>query len=232
MATQMMWPPGFFGSGSGVGEDGVVAVAGVDRVDGDEVELAQVGALAQGGGDLGVGLGDHLVGEGVGDAVLVDGDERDGAGAVRVAEASEDAGRGQAQAGAAAHGLGLDQLAVAGAALSVAGDAPFLVLLLVDRQDAPALGGEAEDAEHAPRVDAKPADQPGLMRMLLPFDRGEPGKDAVAGAERGIALFRDDEDLCLAGASTPDSSGWAKRSPCASGLMPRTATGGSAPGAA
>ena len=122
----------------GVGEDGVVVVAGVGGVDGDEGERAQVLALAEGQRARGFGLGEGGLGELVGDAVLVDGDERDGFRRGRVAEAGGDAGARQAVRAGLADLLGLDQLARAGSAAVALGDQPVAVGALVDGGDAAA----------------------------------------------------------------------------------------------
>ena len=187
----------------GMGEDGVVAVARVGRVDGDEGQVAQILAALETCGFHGVGLGDGVVGELVGDAVLVDRDERHRARLGRVAEPGDDAGRGQAEAVARAGLFGLDQLAVPGAVGGAGGDAPFAVGALVDGQDAPALGALAEDAEDLSRIGADLADQAPLVAVGVGAHLGEAGEDAVALAQRGIGLARDEEDAGLGPLAVP-----------------------------
>ncbi len=86
MATQTIQPPAFFGVGVGLGVDGVVVVAGVDRVDGDERQVAQVVAALQRRRLGGLGLGLGVLGEAGRDAVGVDGDQRGGARIVLAAD--------------------------------------------------------------------------------------------------------------------------------------------------
>ena len=68
-----------------------------------------------GSGLRGLGLGERRLGELVGDAVLVDGDQRDRPRRRGVAEPGDDAGARQAVAARGADLLGLDELALAGA---------------------------------------------------------------------------------------------------------------------
>ena len=185
---------GVLGVGVRFGIDRIVAVAGVGRVDGDESDIAQVAAFAHRDRDGGVRLGNCGVGELVGDAVLVDGDQRHGAGAGGVAKARGDANGGQTEAGFA-DTFSLDQFAVFCAARGIAGDAPFLVLpLLVDGDDAPAFRAFAENPQHLEGIRAKPADQPGFVGVVLAFDLCQAGEDAVPRTKGGIALLRQDQD--------------------------------------
>ena len=78
------------------GKDGVIPVAGIDRVNGDQINVAQILALAEGGQNAPVSFGNHGIGELVGDAVLVNGNQADGAGTRRVAQPRGDAGLRQA----------------------------------------------------------------------------------------------------------------------------------------
>ncbi len=102
MATQRTWPPAFFGSSSACGVAGVVMVARVRRVDGDQRQVAQILAALEAGGLRRVGLGDHLVGEVVGDAVLVDGDQRDGSRRGRIAQTARRCARAAGPCGPSA----------------------------------------------------------------------------------------------------------------------------------
>lgn len=170
---------GVGGVSVGLGIDGVVVVAGVDGVDGDEGEVAEVFAALRGGGLGGVGLGDHGVGEVVGDAVLVDRDEGDGLGGGGITQSIQYLGLRQAEA-AAAGLLGLDQLAVAGVQGVIAPDAPVLVLALVDGNDAAALSLFPENPQYFLGVGAELADQAGLVVGIAALDLGQAGEDAVA----------------------------------------------------
>ena len=59
----------------GFGVDGVVEVAGVFAVDGDEGRVAEVFAISEGDGSGGFGFGDGGLGEDGGDVVGVDADQ-------------------------------------------------------------------------------------------------------------------------------------------------------------
>ena len=184
--------------GVSLGKDRVIAVAGVHRVDGDKVQIAQILALAQRGDDAAVGFGNHGVGELVRNAVLMDGNQADGAGTRRVTQPGRDAGLRQADH-ALAHQLALDQFAVAGTAREIARHAPFLVRSLVDRQDAtaPILGfGSigAEDSQHLQRIGPQGPDQPRFIVVILPANLGQPRQDPVARTKGRITLLRQDQD--------------------------------------
>ncbi len=179
-------PVGVLGVVVGFGKAGVVVVARVRRVDGDERDLAQILAAGEACGLLAVGLLDHVVGEVVGDAVLVDRDERDGLGRRRIAEARHDPRAGQTHAGFRAALFGLDQFAVLRTRGGAGRHRPFAVGTLVDGHDAPALGPLAENAQHAARVGADLADKPRLVVMFAPLDAGEPAEDTIAFTQGGI----------------------------------------------
>jgi hypothetical protein len=98
-----------------MGMHGVVPVARIGRVDGDKRQVAQVRAPGQARGFAGVRLGDHGVGEGVGDAVLMDRDQADGPGRAGIAQPLDDARLRQAHAPLRPGLFGLHQLAVPGA---------------------------------------------------------------------------------------------------------------------
>ncbi|MPL88767.1 hypothetical protein SDC9_34794 [bioreactor metagenome] len=169
---------------------GVVAVARVGRVDGDEGQRGQILAALETRGRLGIGLGDDLVGEVVGDAVLMDRDQRDRARRGRIAQPVEHARLRQAEPPLRAGLLRLDQLAVARVIRGACRHHPFLGLALVDRHDPPALGALAEDADDAVLRAADLADRPRLVDVAVALDRGDAGKDAVARAKRWLALRR------------------------------------------
>ena len=116
------------------GVDGIVVVARIDGIDGEEIERAQVGAA----GELRrlelLRLGQHGVRELVGDAVGVHGDQADLALVLRVAERLDDARLRHAVAVRAAE-LEAHEVAGLGAALIAGRDRPLLELLAVDRVD-------------------------------------------------------------------------------------------------
>ena len=139
----------------GLGENGVVMVLGVGRVDGDEADRAPVLALealglhARGAGGF-RGL-DGFGAEQVGDRMGVDGDEADRLFAVHRAQPLAHLGDRETQA-PARKGFDTDEIAVAGLAAIGLGDAEFLVAhLLVHRHDAAAAGARvfAKHAEDA-----------------------------------------------------------------------------------
>ena len=77
---------GVLGVNVGNRVDGVVVVAGIDRVDGDERQGAQIGAAGKSRRFKGFAFGDDAFGEVVGDAVGVDRDQADLALVVGVAK--------------------------------------------------------------------------------------------------------------------------------------------------
>ena len=114
----------------------------------------------------GLGLGQRRVGEIVGDAVLVDGDQRDRFRRRRIAEARDDLRARQAVAAGAAHLLGLDQFALARAGAVAGLDPPVAVGPLVDGGDAAAGFALVVDADHPRRPHADAADHPGGERRV------------------------------------------------------------------
>ena len=177
-----------------LGADRVVVVAGIRWVDGDEGEGAQVLALAEGRRAGGVGFRQHGVGKGVGDAVLVDRDQRHRPRGGGVAEARDDAGAGQAVAAGRTDLLGLDQFAVAGAGAVGGRDHPVAVGALVDGGDPAAGLGVVIDADDPLRPHADAADHPGGEGGVGTLERGHPTEQPVAGAERGIVAAGEDLD--------------------------------------
>ena len=171
-----------------VGRDvaGIVMVAGVSGVDGQQVHLAQVFAALDRRGLRGVSLCHHGIGEVVRDAVLVDRDEADGARPGGIAEARDDARLGQTHAALGAALLRLHQLAILCAAGGAGGDDVLAVGPLVDRHDAATLGLRAVYAEDAFGVGPDAADHPGEVGMRLSRSFGQAGKDAVARAQRRV----------------------------------------------
>ena len=175
------------------GADGIVAVARIGRVDGEQWQIAQVFARAHGGCNAAVSLGHHGVGEGVGDAVLVNGNQRYSTRARRVAQACGDAGMGQAHL-ALADQFSLDQLAVAGIGGGIAGHAPFFIRALVDRHNPPAFGPKAENAQHLGRIAAQGANQAGFIAVIFAVNLGQARQNAVASAQGRVALLRHDQN--------------------------------------
>ncbi len=178
-------------------------VAGVRGVDRDKRQVAQVGAVAKVRGHLPVGLGDHVVGEGVGDAVLVDRDERHGLRRRRVAQPRDDTRLRQAKAVLWPDPLGLDQFAVLRAVGLARGHQPFAIRALVDGHKASALGRLAEHAKDLERVRPDAPDHPRLVGVAFGVHLGHAGEDAVAIAQRGVAVARDDQDARLGPLALP-----------------------------
>ena len=135
----------------GHGVNRIIAVTGIDGVNRDQGQITQILAPLQANGGGLVGLGDHRIGELVGDAVLVNGDQADRAGAGGITEPGNDARLRQAHA-AVANGLALDQFPIARAVGRIAGDAPFLVLALVDGHNPPAFMAVAVNAQNLKRI--------------------------------------------------------------------------------
>ncbi len=178
----------------GMGADGIVVVAGVGGVDGDQRQGAQVFAVAERNRAGGFGLGQHGVREGVGDAVLVDGDQRDRLRGRGIAQAGDDAGAGQAVAAGLADLVGLDQFTVAGAAAVAGADLPVAVAALVDGGDAAAGFALVIDADHPLRPHADAADDARGERGVRAVEHGHPAEQAVAGAERRVVAAGEDAD--------------------------------------
>ncbi len=195
-------PAGVFGVWVGLGADGIVAVARIGGVDGQQRQGAQILARTQWCGLGGIRLGNGGVGEMVGDAVLVDGNQADGAGAGRIAQPRGDARLRQAKA-AGAGLFAFDQFAIACAARVVTPDAPFLVLALVDRNDPPAFGFSAENAQHAQGIGADLADQAGLIGVVFGHHLCQARKDAVAFGKGRVILAGDEEDAGLCAFARP-----------------------------
>ena len=183
-----------------------------------------------GDGAGGLGLGERGLGELVGDAVLVDGDERDRARRGGVAEAGDDAGARQAVAAALADLLGLDQLALAGAGAVAGRDLPVAVGALVDGGDAAAGLARVVDADDPPRPHADAADDPGGERGVGAVERQSCAR-AGGRRRRGAGSSRRARTRMRGAApSASHSAGSAQRSPSASAPVTRsTSTGGRSP---
>ena len=172
-------------------------VAGVRRVDGDEREMPQILAPLELGLLGGVGLGQHGVGERIGNAVGMDGDEARHLLRGRIAEPLGDA-RGLHAGAAPARQLEAHELAVLGVVRAAAGDGPLFQLLAVDGiDDAGPAGKRAEDAEHPLRRARELLDGARLIGIVgIGAERGDAREHAVAdaGCRARIALALDHED--------------------------------------
>ena len=130
----------------GFGEDRVVMVAGVGGIDGEEGNGAQILPPLQVRRLGGVRFPEGGVGEGVGDAMGMDGDEARGPLVLRITEAGGNAGCLLAEARRACK-LEADELAILSVLGGSAGNTPFLQLLAVDGVDDAAAGQRTENAE-------------------------------------------------------------------------------------
>ena len=144
-------PAGIVRIGIRRGMNRVVVILGVDRIDGDEIELPPVLAARQIRGPRRMGLGLDGDGKHMRDVVGVDGDEADRAFALDRAEPFLDARRSAARAWLCCCTLTATRSPSCGILGGAAGDRQLLAeLLLVDRdQPAAAVRQRAEDAERA-----------------------------------------------------------------------------------
>ena len=178
----------------GMGIAGVIMVPRIGGVDGDQRQVAQVFATLEALWFGRIGLCDHIVGEFVRNAMLVDRDERDRARLGRVAQPLDDACAGRSHTCLRSGLLGLDQFTVFRAMCMVGTDAPFAIRALVDRDDPPTFGRFAEDAQHLARVGADAANEPGLIVVIFTFHQRQPGQNAVTFAKRRVTLARDQQN--------------------------------------
>ncbi len=165
-----------------LGIDGVVMVARVSRVDGDEGDVAQVFAPLQRRDVLFFGLALHGLGEAGRHAVGVDGDD---GGRARVVLAPDLAALGPVAMLALLDG-GQHQVAVAQVRRLGGGHQQHILGAFVDRLNprlAPAL---ADDAQHAVGSDVQPLDQARLPAVDAP---AELDQQAVAHAGRRAATL-------------------------------------------
>ena len=172
-----------------MGIDRIVVVAGIMRIDGDERQVTQIFTPLQSRGLHLVGFRDHLIREFIGNAVLVNRDERDGARRGGVAQTRDDLRARQAHLAFRAGLLGLDQLTIRGTVHATFRHHPFLVRPLVDGNDPPAFVAFAVDAKDAACVLADPANEPRLVVVVAAIHLGHPTQQAVALFQRGIALL-------------------------------------------
>ncbi len=167
-------------------EHSVVVVTGVGRVDRHQRQRPEVLAAAERQRSRCLGLRERRLGELVGDAVLVDGDQRDRPRRGGVAEPRDNARARQSVTPRGAELLGLDELAFSGAGAVGGGDEPVAVGALVDGGDATATLCLVEDADDALRPHADAADHPGSERGIRRVESGHPPEQAVARAEGGV----------------------------------------------
>ena len=151
----------------GVREACIVMIARIAGVDGDERQLTQILPPLQPDRFRAVRLCHHLVGEMIGYPVLMDRDERHGLRRGRIPQPFHDTCPLQAKTVFGSGLFGLHQLAVLRTTDRVRSHLPFPVHALVDGQNAPPFGGFAENAQHAFRVGADPADQARLVMMVI-----------------------------------------------------------------
>ncbi len=172
----------------GFGEHRVVEVAGVLAVDGDQREVAEVGAPVQRHCARIFGFVQRGGRKFLRDVVGVDGDQADGAGIAHGAEPLDDAGRLQAEA-CVGQRFGEHDLALDRAAVRARRHQPFRLGSAVGRDDAPALV-DTEDTSggvgDAPQGAALVAAGAGWLQT---------GKHAFAGGQcRTAPLFGGHED--------------------------------------
>jgi hypothetical protein len=207
--------------------DRIVAVTRVPGIDGDDRQMAQVLAVTQGRGLHRLGLVQHRLRKGIGDAMLVDRDQRHRLWRAGVAQPRHDARLRQAHPAARAELLCLDQFAVLRALRGIRRDAPFPVGALVDGQQPPALGALAEDAQDAAGCGADAADQPAVIVVARPPRLGHARRirsPAPSAGSPSRAIIR----MRGSAPSPRHSSGRANRSPASSGPVTcSTDTGGS-----
>src|SRR5581483_929215 len=170
--------------------NGVVVVARIDGIDGDEVKRAQVGAAVELRRLEPLQLGQHGRREVVRDAVGVNGDQADLALLPRVPQHLDDARLRHAEAMGAGK-LEADEVAVSGAAHVALRDRPLPQLPAVHRiDDAAARRLGAEDPELAALLARQALDGLGLVAVAGDVDAVEPrqaGQHPVALPERRLA---------------------------------------------
>ncbi len=196
-------PAGVFSAVIGAGIYRVVMVARISRVDRDQRQVAQVFAIAQGRGFRRICLGDHAVGKGVGNAMLVDGDQADGLGRGRVTQPGNDARLGQAHARFRPGLLRLDQFTILGAIHIRCGDHPFLVLALVDGLNAPPFRGLFEHAQKADWIGADAPDQTAFVKVIGVFHLAQSRQNPVADLQCWVRGFGDQQNAGLIALALP-----------------------------
>jgi hypothetical protein len=173
----------------GLGVDGVVVVAGVGRVDGDQGNVAQVLAAGQGRRLGGLGLGLGLLREAHGDAVGVDGDQRGGPRLILAPHHLQQLAALGAIAALRRADLGQHQIPVAQVLALMRGQDQGLLGAAVHRLDPDLAALLADHAQHAVRALAQALDETGLEFAGL--QALEADQQAVAQAGRaGHSLMR------------------------------------------
>jgi len=181
-----------------LGPDGVVMVARILGVDGEEGHATEVGAALAGKGLERFGLAQHALREVVWNAVVVNGDQRDVALVVHVAQPLAHPGGGQAVA-ALLDDLGLDQFAVQRAILVALLHLQFVAGLLVHRHDAGTeAGNHAIDAQHLVGAIGQRLDHPAAILVAAILRGLDLGQHPVALA-RGLFGTLDHHVRGLAG---------------------------------
>ena len=184
---------GVLGVGIRAGINRIIAVAGIDGVDGYKRQRAQVFPRAKIGRQGCVSFGNHRIGELIGNAVLVDRNQRHRTRARGITQARRNAGLRQAQT-FRADLFSLDQLAIKRATHIIARHRPFLVRALVDGQNATTFCATAKDPQQFGRVRPDAADQPRFIGVIHPPHRGQAGQNAFACAQGGIVFLRHNQD--------------------------------------
>ena len=178
----------------GLGEHRVVEVAGVLAVDRDQRRVAQVEALAQGGGAGALGLLQRRRRELDRDVVGRDRDQADGARVAHRPDALDHAG---ATGERAARRLDPDDVARLGAVLVGRPDVEAQLQLAVGRgheADAVAAVGLLVEAQHLARGAAQQADDAGLVGGLAAALQRSEHAVADGGGHAAAVRLRDDFD--------------------------------------
>ena len=168
-------------------ENGIVVIAGIRRVDGDEGQVRQVFAPLEPRRRHTVGFGNGVIREIVAKPVLVDRDQRDGPGLRRVAQPGDDAGARQAEAVLRPRLFGFDQFAVLRTMRGAGGHAPLAADTFVDGQDAPPFGRLPKDAQDLAGVRADAADKPAFVGVCLAPNGLEAREDAIPLPQRRVS---------------------------------------------
>ena len=169
-----------------LGVDGVVVIAGVGRVDGDEGDFAQVLAPLQRRQGLVLGLALHGFGEAGRHAVRMDGQQGGGAGIVLAADGLQNLAALGAVAVIALFDGGQHQVAVAQILGLNLGHHQHVLGPAVHRLDPRLARRLADDAQHAVGRRIQPLDQARLPAVLAVLELDQ---QAVAHARsRGVGL--------------------------------------------
>src|SRR5262245_5486551 len=168
---------------------GIVMIAGIAGIDGDELEAAQIPASGEARGLEFGQLRLQTFGELVGDAVCVNGDQAQLALIMRIAQRLQHARLWHAVA-AGAHQVEADQVAVLGAGGIAGLHRPLLELLAIDRIDHTAAAGVLAINSELPAFFLGQAfDAFGLVAIARDVGARQPGhprQDAVSLAQRRL----------------------------------------------